>query len=302
MQRESASLTRRAFLRVALLGGAAAALLEACRRASAPRERATATPPPPPPRPAAQPSVPSEFALIDRYFTNDFFPRTVAVKRGVRTTLYFTRHHQEHVNRIRVEPFVDEAPIVAGELRVLSLTPDRAGTFQIVNVGHGFAAKLVVVESDREVLEAARVKNVHEAALILSAEGPRVLPGTLVAKRGVPLRLHSTGLAEDHWVGIEPFVAAPPLSGKANVSGKDTRPVEFTPGDPGEFEIVCQAHGEKARLLVVEDPPTWVDASAAASLALAVGDDEHRMNLADGACDCPCGCNRPIQLGRRIPE
>lgn len=305
MDRPGRGLSRRAFLRAALFGAAAAlgAVLQACRRISAPERRAKGTPsPPPPPPPIAQAAVPSEFALIDRYFTGDFFPRTVVVKRGVRSTLYFTRHHQEHVNRIRIEPFVDEAPVVAGELRILSLTPDRAGKFEIVNVGHGFAAKFLVVETDQEVLEAGRAKDLQEAALILSAQGPRTLPGTVVAKRGVPMHLHATGLTEDHWVSIAPFFNAPPLSGKANVSGSDTSPLEFVPAETGEFEIRCEAHGEKARLLVVEDFPTWVDAQPAAALVtLASGDNLHAMGAstaAQAACDCPCGCNRPIPLGQ----
>ena len=225
----------------------------------------TATPEPttvrgPTPTAPERAAIPSEVALIDRYFTNDFFPRQLVVKEGVPLVLYFTRHDQEHVNRIRIEPFVDDAPVMAGDLRILRFTPDRAGEYQIVNVGHGFAAALVVVATDQEVIDRRIVDGVQEAALIFDGEESRTYPGTIVGKKDIPVRLYATGLTDDHWVGIEPFVEAPSLEGPGNVSSDDTVTIDFTPDRLGEFTIRCDVHGETARLLIVEEAPMFIAA------------------------------------------
>ena len=89
-----------------------------------------------------------EFALIMDYTGNRFHPGSLTVKVGQPVRLFVTTLTREHVNRFSIEPWVKQSDVVMpGQVLVVEFTPNRVGTFTIVNVGHKFTAQLIVVES-----------------------------------------------------------------------------------------------------------------------------------------------------------
>ncbi len=95
----------------------------------------------------AQASV-QEFALIMDYPGNRFYPSALTVKVGQPVRLFVTTLTREHVNRLSIEPWVKQSEVaMPGQVIVVEFTPDKVGTFRIMNVGHRFTAPLIVVES-----------------------------------------------------------------------------------------------------------------------------------------------------------
>ena len=89
-----------------------------------------------------------EFAIIENYAATRFFPKTIEVVKDVPVKLYPTKLHREHVNQFAIEPFYrSNNVILPGEIGLIEFVPDQVGEFKIRNVGHGFEATLVVVET-----------------------------------------------------------------------------------------------------------------------------------------------------------
>lgn len=96
---------------------------------------------------SAQPGT-QEFALIMDYPGNRFYPGSLTVRVGLPVRLFVTTLTREHVNRFSIEPWIRQSDVVMpGQVLVVEFTPNRVGTFKVVNVGHRFEAQLVVVES-----------------------------------------------------------------------------------------------------------------------------------------------------------
>ncbi len=94
------------------------------------------------------PASAQEFAIIMDYPGNRFYPNSLTVKAGQPVRLFVTTLTREHVNRFSIEPWVMRSEVVMpGQVLVVEFTPNRLGTFKIVNIGHNFEAQLVVVNS-----------------------------------------------------------------------------------------------------------------------------------------------------------
>jgi heme/copper-type cytochrome/quinol oxidase subunit 2 len=97
---------------------------------------------------SAAPVGAQEFALIMDYPGNRFYPGSLTVKMGLPVRLFVTTLTREHVNRLSIEPWVKQSDVaMPGQVIVVEFTPDKVGTFKIMNVGHRFTAQLNVVES-----------------------------------------------------------------------------------------------------------------------------------------------------------
>ena len=124
--------------------------------------------------------VVQELGLIEDYQTRRFYPKWMVVLRDIPLKIYLTRMHQEHVNKFTIEPFVSSiGPINPGEVGTIDFVPDQTGEFKIHNVGHGYEATLVVVDSAEEALELVKERGVQMYSLVHSLDDFKIYPETL---------------------------------------------------------------------------------------------------------------------------
>ncbi len=105
-----------------------------------------------PASPTIEPVTPTksvqEYALIQRLYDR-YFPDPLIVTQGVPVKLYVTTIAREHVNKISILPFVSETDLILpGKITLVQFTPQQAGEFEILNLGHGFTGKLIVAKSE----------------------------------------------------------------------------------------------------------------------------------------------------------
>jgi len=105
----------------------------------------------------AQPAV-QEFAVIMDYPGNRFYPSSLTVKVGQPVRLFVTTLTREHVNRFSIEPWIRQSDVaMPGQVLVAEFTPNRVGTFKIINVGHRFEnatalqALVYTLQQDKDV-------------------------------------------------------------------------------------------------------------------------------------------------------
>ncbi len=89
-----------------------------------------------------------ELRLIqENIYPGEFSPDPLIVRKGVPYRLLVTTKEREHINRISILPWVSQSDTLSpGKTTVIEFTPDRAGDFEIRNIGHGFTGTLRVVE------------------------------------------------------------------------------------------------------------------------------------------------------------
>ena len=191
-----------------------------------------------------------ELAIIENYVATRFFPMTIEVVKDVPVRLYLTRLHREHVNQFAIEPFYRSNRIILPEeIGVIEFVPDRVGEFNIRNVGHGFEATLVVVETVAELKQLMVDRGVKMFALIQSAGDNRVFPERTLVVRDVPVTVFNISLTEEHSVSVSPFYDTAEL----NVRPREITSFDFTPDRTGTFAIESAIYGYRGTL-VVEDP------------------------------------------------
>ena len=86
-------------------------------------------------------------SIVENIYPGYFEPNEIVVRVGIPVELEVSTKHAEHVNQISIRPWVTSSAIVLpGRPITIRFTPDRVGEFPIRNVGHGFQAKLIVIE------------------------------------------------------------------------------------------------------------------------------------------------------------
>ena len=196
-----------------------------------------------------------ELSVIQMLYS-DFFPDPVISPVNVPLRLMITTDSREHVNRLKILPFISSTDIVrVEEILYVEFTPDTIGTFQIENIGHGFTGDIIITEdyasADAKVIELNR----QGASLIHSNAQTQIFPTTIRVLKNIPLTIYNISLDDQHWVSIEPWVTAPDISGQGNVLVREITKFKFTPDDTGTFEIKHTLHGFSGQL-IVENPIT----------------------------------------------
>ena len=192
-------------------------------------------------------AVVQEIGLIENYAATRFFPRWMVVQKDIPVKIYLTRLHREHVNQFSIEPFYRSSEVILpGEIGVIEFVPDQVGEFKIRNVGHGFDATLVVVESREEARQLIAGRDIQMYSLIHSVDDFQIFPHKLVLQHGVPTRVHNISLIAEHRVSMEPFVTPEDI----NVMPREISIVEFTPDMAGQFTIRHEIHGFTGELIV----------------------------------------------------
>ena len=194
-----------------------------------------------------------EISIIQMLFS-DFFPDPVISPINVPLRLMVTTNSREHVNRLRLLPFISSTDIVrVEEILNVEFTPNITGTFQIQNIGHGFTGDIIITEDEASTDAKVKELNRQGASLIHSNAQTQIFPVTIRVFKNIPLTIYNISLDDEHWVSIEPWVTAPDPSGEGNVRARVITKFEFTPDEIGSFEIKHTVHGFSGQL-IVEDP------------------------------------------------
>lgn len=203
--------------------------------------------PDPTPRPAKVKPTIQEISIIENYAATRFFPQNIVVLKDVPVKLYLTRLHREHVNRFTIQPFFDSSEVILpGEIGVMEFLPDQTGEFKISNVGHNLAATLVVVETEEEASQYIAGRGKQMYALIHSIDDFKIFPDRLVLQKDIPVTIYNISLIAEHEVSFNPFFAPDDI----NIRPREVTPIEFTPGQTGEFAIKHELHGFTGQLIV----------------------------------------------------
>jgi len=200
-----------------------------------------------------------DVAIIQKLYS-DYFPDPVILPVGQPIRLLLTTDSREHVNRLRILPFINATDVVrVGEIMTVGFTSQATGTFQIQNIGHGFTGDIIFVQDsaavDAKVIELGK----QEAALIHSNAESEIFHHTIRLLKDIPATIYNISLDEPHWVSIEPWVTAPPTSGLGNVLPGNVTTFEFTPNEAGSFEIKHTVHGFTGTLIVSDLVVTGVE-------------------------------------------
>ena len=196
-----------------------------------------------------------EISIIQMLYS-DFFPDPVISPVNVPLRLMVTTDSREHVNRLRILPFISSTDIVqVEEILNVEFTPDITGTFQIENIGHGFTGDIIITEDYASVDGKVIELNKQAASLIHSNAQTQIFPATIRVLKNIPLTIYNISLDDEHWVSIEPWVTAPNTTAGGNVRARVVTKFEFTPDETGSFEIKHTVHGFSGQL-IVENPIT----------------------------------------------
>lgn len=220
----------------------------------------TATPPPtstPRPTIEAMPGMPAEMpevqeiSIIENAAATRFWPRNIVVIKDIPVRLYLTRLHREHINLFTIGPFFSSAEqILPGEVGIIEFTPNQLGQFDISNVGHGFHADLIVVETREEANEYVASRGIQMYALIHDVDQFRMFPEIILVQKDIPVTIHNISLFTEHQVSIEPYE----MGEKINVKPGELTRFEFTPNTVGDFMILHKIHGFTGTLIVEGGP------------------------------------------------
>ena len=188
-----------------------------------------------------------EFSIIENYAATRFYPEWMVVLKDVPVRMYLTRLHREHVNQFSIDPFYKSAAVILpGEIGLIEFIPSEVGLFKIRNVGHGFEASLVVVETHDEARRLVAERGRQMFSLIHSVDDFRIFPDRLVLQEGIPARIHNISLVGEHQVSFGPFEDPDDI----NVKPREISILDFTPADRGEFTIKHELHGFTGELIV----------------------------------------------------
>ena len=192
-----------------------------------------------------------EVSIIENYRATRFWPRNFVVIKDIPMTMYLTRLHREHVNRFTIEPFFSSTEVILpGEVGIIEFVPDQIGEFKISNVGHGFNADLIVVETRAEANEYIANRGIQMYALIHDVDQFRLFPETIVVNKDIPVTIHNISLVAEHQVSIERYESGEEI----NVLPGELTRFEFTPDVAGNFTILHEIHGFSGTLTVADAP------------------------------------------------
>ncbi|MCH7736400.1 MAG: hypothetical protein IH872_03255 [Chloroflexi bacterium] len=192
-----------------------------------------------------------EISIIENYRATQFWPRNFVVIKDIPVRMYLTRLHREHVNRFTISPFFSSSEVILpGEVGVIEFVPDQIGEFKISNVGHGFDADLIVVETQAEANAYIADRGVQMYALIHDVDQFRLFPETIVVYKDIPVTIHNISLVAEHQVSIERYE----MGEEINVLPGELTRFEFTPDTTGAFTILHEIHGFSGTLIVADVP------------------------------------------------
>jgi len=201
----------------------------------------------------------NEVAVIQQLYS-DYYPDPVILTVNQPLRLLFTTDSREHVNRLRILPFINATDVVrVGEIMTVEFQPATTGTFQIQNIGHGFTGDIIIVQDSAAVDDKVLELGIQEAALIHSGVQSQIFHRTIRVLKNIPLTIFNISLDQQHWVSIEPWVTAPPTTGLGNVLPGNVTTFVFTPDMTGSFEIKHTVHGFTGTMIVVDPLKTSVD-------------------------------------------
>ena len=189
-------------------------------------------------------------SIIENYAATRFYPGNIVVLKDIPVKMYLTRLHREHVNLFSIKPFYASSEVILpGEIGIIEFLPDQAGECKIRNVGHGFEATLVVVETVEEKQRYIAERGRQMYALIHSVDERWIYPDTLVVQEGIPATIHNIALNGDEKVSFKPFYEPEDV----NVKPREITPIKFTPDTLGEFTIKDEVHGITGTLVVQDN-------------------------------------------------
>ena len=146
-----------------------------------------------------------------------------------------------------IEPFlVSTSFFPPGTMGNIEFTPDQAGEFKMLNVGHGFEGNFIVVNSVEEARIRSTERGIQEFSIIHDLDGGRMSPSTIVVQVNIPVKIYNTSLRGNEQVSIEPFYSP----GEANLKEKEITTFEFIPNEVGEFPIRYKDHDIIGTLIV----------------------------------------------------
>lgn len=209
-----------------------------------PGEAVPATAMPPPTELGAAPA--QEVAVIEQLY-DYYWPDPLILRRGLPTILYAAADGLEHVNRWTIGPFVDVSGMRPGQVFTFAFTPEEAGTFEIFNIGHNFAGRLLVAADCAEVDRLRSEQGVQAFALIHSPADGRLFPDRITVRLGLPVRLYHLSVSGDHEVSVETLAAQATIVRQNKIAQ-----TEFTPTQVGEFAIRHADDALSGRLVVRE--------------------------------------------------
>ena len=197
-------------------------------------------------------------SVIQQLYSN-FFPDPSISPAGQPLRLLFTTNSREHVNRLRILPFINATDILrVGEIMTVEFTPQDFGTYQIQNLGHGFTGDIIIVEDsmsvDAKIIELGQ----QAVSLIHSNVQTQIFPPNIRVLKDIPLTIYNISLDDPHWVSIEPWVLAPSPFGQGNVRPREVTTFRFTPDKTGSFVIRHTVHGFSSTLIVEETIATGI--------------------------------------------
>ncbi len=205
----------------------------------------------------AQESV--HVASVIQQLYSDYFPDPIISLAGQPLRLLITTDSREHVNRLRILPFIEATDIVrVGEIMTVEFTPQDVGTYQIQNLGHGFTGDILIIEDSMSVVETIIERGHQAISLIHSNAETRIFPPTIRVIKDIPLTIFNISLDDEHWISVGPWVTAPETSGPGNVLPREVTSFEFTPDEAGRFVIQHTVHGFSGTLIVEESLPTAI--------------------------------------------
>ena len=194
-----------------------------------------------------------EVAVIQKLYS-DFFPDPIILVVANPLRLLITTDSREHVNRLRILPFIESTDVVrVGEITTVEFTPQSTGAYQIQNIGHGFTGDIIIVDDEVAADAESLTRDRQGVSLIHSNAQTQIFPPSIRVLKGIPLTIYNISLDDEHWVSIEPWVTAPPTSAQGNVRPRTVTNFEFTPTDTGRYVIQHTVHGFSSTL-IVEDP------------------------------------------------
>ena len=203
-----------------------------------------------------------EVAVIQKLYS-DFFPDPIISLVGQPLRLLITTNSREHINRLSIQPFIGQTDVVrVGEIMSVEFTPQEAGTFQIVNIGHGFSGDIIIVEDSPAADQILIANGQQHVSLIHSNAQSKIYPPTIRALKDIPVTIFNISLDDDHWVSIEPWIMAPANTSPGNVRPGAVTTFEFTPNDTGRYVIHHNVHGFNGTLIVESQVTTDVEDQA----------------------------------------
>jgi|GEM_PF-3999378 len=202
-------------------------------------------------------------SVLQKVYTN-YHPDPIISRVGQPLRMLITTNSREHVNRLRIRPFIEATDVVrVGQILTVEFTPQDTGRFQIENIGHGFKGDILILEDSIAVRNYIRNANQQSIALIHSNTQTQIYPSPAHVLEGIPLTIYNISLDDTHWVSIEPWVKAPATTEPGNViPGPGINVItafNFTPGQAGTFEIKHTVHGFTGSLIIEDGATVGVD-------------------------------------------